>query len=94
MKVQRIILPNTNQISWLVIDNNFLPIQPIQQYLAFLENCSKSPLTIRTYAHHLKVYWDYLTQFNLTWDKVNIDTISNFILFLKENRLKKKRSGT
>ncbi len=86
MKVQRIVLPDTNQVRWLVIDDTFLPIKPIQQYLAFLESCSKSPLTLRTYAHHLKVYWDYLTQLDIAWYKANIDTVSNFILFLKENQ--------
>lgn len=87
MKVQRIVLPDTNQIRWLVIDETLLPVKPIHQYLIFLDNCSKSPLTLRTYAHHLKIYWDYLKHSNIAWDQANIDTISNFILFLKENQL-------
>ncbi len=31
MKVQRVRLPNTNQIRWIVLDDAFVPIQPIRR---------------------------------------------------------------
>src|SRR5690348_5915587 len=84
MKVQKAISADTKQIRWLVIDRSYLPVKPIQQYLSFLETCNKSPLTLRAYAHHLKIYWQYLEETNLSWDKISIDTIGNFITYLKE----------
>ncbi|MCC2666658.1 MAG: integrase family protein [Gammaproteobacteria bacterium] len=83
MKVQKAIVEGSNQVKWLVIDNDYLPVKPIQQYFHFLESCDKSPCTLRTYAHHLKLYWEYLNQTNIGWDKVNIDIIGNFIVYLK-----------
>jgi integrase len=84
MKVQKAIAEGSNQIQWLVIGKDYLPIKPIQQYFRFLESRDKSPLTLRTYAHHLKLYWEYLNHTNTDWDKANIDTIGNFIIYLKD----------
>lgn len=83
MRVQKAISEGSNQIKWLVIGNDYLPVKPIQQYFHFLESCDKSPCTLRTYAHHLKLYWEYLNQTNIDWDKVNIDVIGDFIVYLK-----------
>lgn len=83
MKVQKALIANTHQIRWLVIDASHMPVKPIQQYLNFLEDCNKSPLTLRTYAYHLKLFWTYLVANEVQWDKVNIDTISEFIASLK-----------
>jgi hypothetical protein len=33
MKVQRVRPPNTDQIRWIVLDDEFVPIQPICSYL-------------------------------------------------------------
>ncbi len=32
MKVQRVRLPNTDQVRWVVLDDDFAPIQPILSY--------------------------------------------------------------
>lgn len=82
MKVQKAITEGS-QIKWLVIGDDYLPIQPIQQYFNFLASCDKSPCTIRTYAHHLKLYWEFLRRISTSWDNVNIDVIGNFIVYLK-----------
>jgi integrase/recombinase XerD len=33
MKVQRVRLPDTNRVTWLVLDDLYTPIQPILTYL-------------------------------------------------------------
>ena len=43
MKVQRIRLPETDEVSWIVLGDAYLPIEPIQTYLAFLESLGRSP---------------------------------------------------
>lgn len=47
MKVQKIKLNH----SWLVLDNNHLPIQPITEFIRYLNNIDKSPFTILSYAY-------------------------------------------
>ncbi len=82
MKVQKIKLQDTNQPHWIVIGDDYLPIEPISQYLFYLYSIKKSLNTIRTYAHHLKIYWVHLTAKDLNWKDVNIDTIARFIATL------------
>lgn len=82
MKVQKIKLQDTHQLHWTVIGDNYLPIEPISQYLDYLRAIKKSPNTIRTYAHHLKIYWEYLDNKMLSWKEVAIDTIAHFVATL------------
>ncbi len=83
MKVQKIIIQNSNKTTWMVLDDDYLPIKPIQQYLNYLESTAKSPNTIRSYAHHLKLYWEYLGDKSLEWDKVGIEDLAFFIGWLQ-----------
>ena len=85
MKVQKIILPDTLRVSWMVIDDNHLPLEPIQKYLYYLESTGKSPNTIRSYAYHLKLYWEYLKDRSLQWDKINIENLAFFLGWLQRN---------
>lgn len=52
MKVQKIKL-SPYDYSWLVLDNNHLPIKPITEFIRYLNNVDKSPITVKSYAHHL-----------------------------------------
>jgi hypothetical protein len=56
MNVQRVGLPESGRISWLVLDDADLPVSPVSAYLAFLDDAGRSPNTIRAAAHHLKVF--------------------------------------
>lgn len=60
MKVQAVKLDGINRI-WLVINHDGKPVKPISQFIRYLYNIDKSPHTLRAYANHLKLYWDYLT---------------------------------
>lgn len=83
MKVQRIRLPESDLVSWMVLDNSYLPIQPIQNYLTYLENIEKSPNTVRNYAHHLKLFFEFLESSSLTWTQVDLKDIAEFIYWLR-----------
>jgi hypothetical protein len=70
MKVQRVRLPDTDLLSWLVLDDDFVPVQPILSYLTFLHDLERSPNTIRACAHHLKLFWEYLRDERLCWTEI------------------------
>jgi len=57
MKVQKIKLPDDSP-SWIVIDDSYIAVKPIAEYLKYLVNTGKTPCTIRSYANHLKLFWD------------------------------------
>ena len=86
MKVQKALIPDSKEMTWMVIDDNYMPIKPIQQYLAYLDDTGKSPNTIRSYAYHLKLYWEYLKDKSLEWNKVGIENLVYFLGWLQKSR--------
>src|SRR5713101_2548326 len=85
MKVQRVRPPNTDQIRWIVLDDEFVPIQPICSYLTFLDDLDRSPNTIRSTAHHLKLFWEYLRDENLCWTEMNVARLAAFITWMRRS---------
>lgn len=83
MKVQRVQIPGQNRVTWLVIGDDYLPVQPIQEYLTFLENLERSPLTVRSYAHHLRLYWQYLQETELNWTEIGLSELAEFVAWLR-----------
>jgi len=83
MKVQRVRLPHTDQTRWIVLDDEFVPIQPILSYLMFLDDLGRSPNTIRATAYHLKLFWDYLCNEHLCWTEINVAQLAAFIMWLR-----------
>jgi integrase/recombinase XerD len=84
MKVQRIKYPN-GQFSWIVIDNNFLPIQPIEQFLKYCESLERSPHTIEAYARHLKLYWEFISSNQINWKEIQLNQLAEFIPWLRRH---------
>lgn len=83
MKVQKGRLPDSHRTVWMVLDDNYLSIQPIQKYLRYLESLERSPNTIESYARNLKLFWEFLQDSRLDWRQVTIETLSEFIHWLR-----------
>ncbi len=82
MKVQKGELGNGKTI-WLVLDDNYLPVEPISKYLRYLDNLKRSPNTISGYARNLKQYFEYLKYCSLDWKTVNLEQRAEFIHWLR-----------
>jgi site-specific recombinase XerD len=63
----------------MVLDNDYLPVEPIQKYLHYLDSLERSPNTIATYAHNLKLFWEFLEENCIQWQGISLDQLSNFI---------------
>ncbi|MEH2179654.1 tyrosine-type recombinase/integrase [Nostoc sp.] len=83
MKVQRVRIPKGEKVTWIVLGDDYLPIEPIRQYLAYLESIERSPNTIRSYAHHLSLYWEYLQTYDLDWTQVSVIELAEFMAWLR-----------
>ncbi|SEL35899.1 tyrosine-type recombinase/integrase [Ruminococcus albus] len=88
MKVQKI--KTENGFRYLLLDDNFQIIDEVYRYLRFLDSTGKSPNTLRSYAYHLKLFYQYATEnnldiFELFNNKKNkpIDILSNFLFWLQ-----------
>jgi integrase/recombinase XerD len=83
MRVQKVRLPGKTHPAFIVIGEDFLPIRPIQQFLDHIENVEKSPNTIRSYANHLKLFWEYLKDVGLDWTAVGFHEFGEFVAWLR-----------
>lgn len=82
MKVQRAVI-GKNQYTWLVIGEDYLPVKPIHEFIKYLGNIEKSPNTLRAYANHLKLYWDFLEHTNKRWTEIKLDDLAKFVQWLR-----------
>ena len=83
MKVQKGLVPNSQHTIWIVLDDDYQPVEPISKYLRYLDNLQRSPNTIRSYARNLKLYWEFLLDNSLDWKSVNLEQLSEFIHWLR-----------
>lgn len=83
MKVQRVQVPETQRIAWLILDDAYLPVEPIRAFLRFREQSSRSPNTIQAEAHHLKLFWEYLRDEQLEWTQIDVAHLAGFIRWLR-----------
>lgn len=88
MKVQDI---NTIRgVRYILLDNEYKPIDSVKRYLKFLDNTGKSPYTLKNYAYHLKAYFEYLNIIDISYDELNteegkgaLELFSDFIAWLQ-----------
>src|SRR5262245_11996823 len=82
MKVQRVVIPDRGDFTWLLLDDKFLPVKAVGSFLAYLDNLERSPHTIRAYAQHLK-QWEYLRDAQVEWTAVELSQLSEFVARLR-----------
>jgi len=50
------------QCRYVVIDEAGVLVEPIVRYLKYLDHIGSARQTLRSYAHMLRLYWEYITQ--------------------------------
>lgn len=83
MMVQKVVMPTTATLSWTVVDDALEPVEPAEQYLAFLSAIERAPTTVRAYAFSLKLWFEFLSGRGLVWDGVSVDTVAQFVAWLR-----------
>jgi len=63
-------LPDSNRPIWIVLDDNYLPIEPIQKYLRYLDSLEESLTRLGVYANNLKLFWEFLRDKHLDWKEM------------------------
>jgi len=84
MKVQKICLPEQDYVSWVVLDDDYLIVEPIAAFLSFCENIGRSPNAIRSSAHHLKLFWEFLREKHVEWTEVDVAHLAAFVSWLRQ----------
>lgn len=68
---------------YFVADTDGLPIEPVLRFIRFKDNINYSRNSLRMYCQHLKLYFEYLQENNLDFQKVTIDDLSLFVNWLQ-----------
>jgi integrase len=76
-------MPVSGTESWTVLDDDWGPVVPVEQYLAYLSASERSPGTVRAYAFGLKFWSEFLASRGLAWDKVGVDAVAQFVAWLR-----------
>src|SRR4051794_238601 len=85
IKVQRIILPDDHERSWIVLSNGGTPVVEANEYLLYLHHLGRSPNTVRAYAHHLRLFYEFLNERQLAWSRVALNDLASFIGWLRQS---------
>ncbi|HBJ2612707.1 TPA: tyrosine-type recombinase/integrase [Clostridium botulinum] len=68
---------------YFVADDLGLPIESVLKFIRFKDNTNYARNTLRMYCQHLKLYFEYLEQNNLDFQKITIDDLSLFVNWLQ-----------
>ncbi|WP_252241842.1 tyrosine-type recombinase/integrase [Clostridium sp. ZBS18] len=68
---------------YYVADDEGLPIEPILKFIRFKDNTNFARNTLRMYCQHLKLYFEYLKQRKVDFQKVTIDDLALFVNWLQ-----------
>ncbi len=83
-----------HQRRFVVINDAGDLVEPIVQYLKYLDRIGSARNTLRAYATALRLYWQYLEQERLVWQQITLDDLARFVLWLKVSSCPSCRTGT
>lgn len=82
MKVATIITKG-NKERYMLFNSNGESVDVVNKYLKYKDSYGSARNTLKTYCYHLKLYFEYLEQSKLNFLDVNIDSMANFLHWLK-----------
>ncbi|HET6218130.1 MAG TPA: site-specific integrase [Acidobacteriaceae bacterium] len=87
--MQKIRVPDTGHLSWIVVDGEHLPVTVLNEYLLYLHRLRRSPNTVRAYAHHLQAFWAFLVEHGHDWQRLKLTQLAEFVSWVRHA----KRTG-
>lgn len=72
----------TEKLVWVMLDENYELVEPIQRYLTFLSG-TKSPHTVEAYGKDLRLWWEFLNFASLDWRTVRLTDLEDFAYWLR-----------
>jgi site-specific recombinase XerD len=83
MRVQRVLMPGSDTESWTLLDDDHVPVEPVERFLAYLAAIERSPNTVRAYAHDLKDWFTFLDRRGVGWQSVTVEDAAGFVAWLR-----------
>jgi integrase/recombinase XerD len=92
VRVQRIIMSDTRERSWMLLDAEHQPVIAPNQYLSYLHHLGRSPNTVRAYAHHLQAFSQFLHEESRDWTTLSLSDLAKFVAWLRRASSSKGKS--
>ena len=70
--------------SWTVVRADGVPVEPVDQFLGYLECLPRSPNTVIAYAYDLRAFIQFLDTHGVAWDGVEVDHLAKFVRWLEQ----------
>lgn len=83
MRVEAVVSKETKR-RYLLVDDNGEIVVPVLKFLKYRDNIGNARNTLRAYCYHLKLYFEFLNQINLSYLNINIDEMAKFIGWLQK----------
>ncbi|AQS10544.1 transposase [Clostridium saccharobutylicum] len=72
-----------NKERYFVANDEGLPVESILKFIKFKDNTNYARNTLRMYCQHLKLYFEYLEQRKIDFQRVTIDDLALFVNWLQ-----------
>lgn len=72
-----------NQKRYVLIDDNGGFVEPVIRFIKYKDNTGAARNTLRAYCYHLKLYFEFLKQYNIDYLDIGIDEMANFVGWLQ-----------
>src|SRR5664280_364624 len=73
------VLESSGAVSWTVLGDDLLPVEPVEAYLAHLSALERSPNTLRAYAQGLKLWMEFLQGQRVDWAGAGVELVSRVV---------------
>jgi integrase/recombinase XerD len=64
--------------SWTVVGSDRRPVEPVDEFLVWLTGIERSPNTVEAYARDLGLFWSFLDERGVPWDRVSVAELGEF----------------
>lgn len=77
------VMPGGCMRSWTVVDDDGVPVEPIESYLGYLSAIERSPNTVRAYATSLKFWFEFCVRRGVAWEAASVEDVARFVADLR-----------
>jgi integrase/recombinase XerD len=84
--VRRVRMPSSGVESWTVVGLDGRPVGLVDEFLAWLTAIERSPNTVEAYARDLGLFWSFLDERELVWDRVSVAELGEFAAWARRPR--------
>ncbi|MGN4707045.1 tyrosine-type recombinase/integrase [Bacillus cereus group sp. MYBK194-1] len=83
MKVQKVIVEGKGYPLYLLLDCNYDVVEPVKNFIKYLDNTGRAPNTIKTYSYHIKLLYEFMNQQHIKLEDLNFEELAYFVGWLR-----------